>query len=88
MYHVQFLPEAAEALALLDKPVAQRLLKMLRWVAENFDSLKPESLTGPLGDFLKLRVGDYRIIYRADRENKRLTIHLVGHRREIYKIGS
>jgi mRNA interferase RelE/StbE len=88
MYQVQFLPEATEALGRLDKPVAQRLLKKLRWLAENFDSLKPESLAGPFGSFLKFRVGDYRIIYRVDRQNRRLTIVLVGHRREIYQLGS
>jgi mRNA interferase RelE/StbE len=88
MYQVQFLAEAIEALERLDKPVAQRVLKKLRWVAENFDSLKPESLTGELAGFLKLRVGDYRIIYRADRDHKLLTIFLVGHRREIYQLGS
>jgi mRNA interferase RelE/StbE len=88
MYQVQFLHDAIEALSRLDKQLAQRLLKKLHWLAENFDSLKPERLTGPLADFLKLRVGDYRIIYRVDRENRRITIHLVGHRREIYKLRS
>jgi mRNA-degrading endonuclease RelE of RelBE toxin-antitoxin system len=29
-------------------------------------------------------VGDYRVIYQADREKKVLTVQLVGHRREIY----
>jgi mRNA-degrading endonuclease RelE of RelBE toxin-antitoxin system len=29
-------------------------------------------------------VGDYRIIYEANREEKLLTVQLVGHRREIY----
>jgi mRNA-degrading endonuclease RelE of RelBE toxin-antitoxin system len=29
-------------------------------------------------------VGDYRLIYQADREKKLLTVRLVGHRREIH----
>jgi mRNA-degrading endonuclease RelE of RelBE toxin-antitoxin system len=29
-------------------------------------------------------VGDYRVIYQANREKKVLTIRLLGHRREIY----
>jgi mRNA-degrading endonuclease RelE of RelBE toxin-antitoxin system len=29
-------------------------------------------------------VGDYRVLYQADREKKVLTVRLVGHRREIY----
>lgn len=87
MYQVQFLPEAAEALGSLDKLIAQRLLKKLRWLAEDFESLKLESLTGPLAGLLKLRVGDYRIIYQADHEAQRLTVQMVGHRRDIYKLG-
>jgi mRNA interferase RelE/StbE len=60
------------------------VLKRLRWLAENFTSVKPESLTGPFSCLLKLRVGDYRIVYQADREKKVLRVRLVGHRREIY----
>jgi hypothetical protein len=30
----------------LDKPIAQRVLKKLRWLAENFEAVIPEALTG------------------------------------------
>jgi mRNA interferase RelE/StbE len=59
------------------------VLKRLRWLAENFDSIKAESLTGPFSGLQKLRVGDYRVVYQADREKKVLRVRLVGHRREI-----
>ena len=84
MYQVEFRPPAAQDFEKLDQAVAARLLKKLRWLAENFDSIKPEPLTGPFTGLLKLRVGDYRIIYQTDREKKVLTVRLVGHRREIY----
>jgi mRNA interferase RelE/StbE len=84
MYQVEFRPRAVEDFAKLDQVVADRVLKKLRWLAENFDSLKPESLTGPFSGLLKLRVGDYRVVYQADREQKVLLVRLVGHRREIY----
>jgi mRNA interferase RelE/StbE len=84
MYQVEFRPRAAQDFDNLDQTVADRLLKKLRWLAENFDSIKAESLTGSLSGLLKLRVGDYRVIYQANREKKVLTIRLVGHRREIY----
>lgn len=54
------------------------------WLAENFDSIKPEPLAGPFSGLCKLRVGDYRVIYQAHREKKVLTVRLLGHRREIY----
>jgi len=84
MYQVVFRPRAAQDFDNLDDTTADRLLKKLRWLAENFDSVKPEPLTGPFTGLFKLRVGDYRVIYQADREKKVLTVRLVGHRREIY----
>ncbi len=85
MYQVEFRPKAAQDFDNLDQVVAGRLLKKLRWLAEDFDSLRPESLTGPFSGLLKMRVGDYRVIYQVNREKKLLTVRLVGHRREIYE---
>jgi mRNA interferase RelE/StbE len=84
MYRVEFLPPAINDLRRLDKPVAQRILNKLRWLAENFESINPEALVGPLQGLSKLRVGDYRLIYETDRVNKLITVHLIGHRSEIY----
>ncbi len=84
MYQVEFRPRAARDFENLDQVVADRLLKKLRWLAENFDSVKPEPLTGAFGGLFKLRVGDYRVIYQANRGKNVLTVRLVGHRREIY----
>ena len=84
MYQVELLPQATNDLRRLDKPVAQRIVNKLRWLEENFESTKPEALVGPLKGLSKLRVGDYRVIYEADRENRLITIHLIGRRREIH----
>jgi mRNA interferase RelE/StbE len=85
MYRVELLPQAINDLRRLDKPVAQRILNKLRWLAENFESVASETLMGPLAGLAKLRVGDDRVIYEPDRENRLITVHLVGHRREIYR---
>ena len=86
MYEVEFTPEAEEDLARLSKSVAQRILKKIRWLAENFEMITPEPLTGEWKDLYKLRVGDYRVLYTFSQvERKVIIIHLVGHRREIYK---
>ena len=85
MYQVDFLQEALNDLEGLDRNVAKRLLRKLRWLAENFESVKVESLTGKLSGLFKLRLGDYRILYQPDREHRTITVHMVGHRREIYK---
>jgi len=84
MYQVEFHPRAVKDFEDLDELVADRVLRKLRWLAENFDSIRPEPLAGVFSGLFKLRVGDYRVIYQADQEKKLLTVRLVGHRREIY----
>jgi len=85
VYSVEFMPEAQKNLACLDKVVAQRVLNKLKWLAANFELVKPEPLTSQWRGLYKLRVGSYRVIYNVDRTAKVITVHLIGHRREIYK---
>jgi mRNA interferase RelE/StbE len=33
----------------------------------------------------RIRVGDYRVLYSVDSTQKVVTIHAVGHRREVYR---
>ena len=84
-YRVRLSPHAVGDLAKLDKPIAQRLLDKTRWLAENFETESREMLAGELHGLFKLRAGHYRIIYTADQNEHVLTVHLLGHRREIYK---
>ena len=88
MYQVDFTPGAEMDLARLDKPIAQRVLRKLRWLAENYEATTAEALTGPWEGVFKLRVGDYRVLYTCDREKQRITVRFVRHRREVYKQGT
>jgi mRNA interferase RelE/StbE len=67
MYHTEFMAEAEDDLARLPKALAQRVLNRLRWLAENFDVITPEPLTGLWRGVFKLRVGDYRVLYTFSR---------------------
>jgi mRNA interferase RelE/StbE len=85
MYRVQLLKEATRDLAKLDKPVGRRIVDRINWLAENLDDIKPETLSGDLSEFYKLRVGSYRVIYEILRDEQMIVIHQIGHRREIYR---
>ena len=85
VYQVEFLRIAADELTALDKAVAQRILRKLRWLAEHFENLTPEPLTAELTGLFKLRVGSYRVVYSFDRENQTITVHVVRHRGDVYK---
>ena len=86
MYYVDFTPDAEADLARLDTPIAERVIKKLRWLVDNFDTLKPEALTGEWQGVFKLRVGDYRILYTFDKAKRKIIVHFVRHRHEVYKI--
>jgi mRNA interferase RelE/StbE len=61
------------------------VLKKVRWLAENFELITPEALTGQWQGVFKLRVGDYRVIYTSDLEKQQIVVRFVRHRREVYK---
>jgi mRNA interferase RelE/StbE len=43
------------------------------------------TLKGKRGDYLRLRVGDYRVIYQVQQEILTVLVIRVGHRREVYR---
>lgn len=86
MYSVEFLPTAKDDLTALDKVIAQRILKKIRWLAENFEQITPQPLSGNWHGFFKLRVGSYRVIYTLTPTSTTILIHFIKHRREVYKL--
>ena len=85
MYRVRFLRSAKRDLERLDKPVAARILQRIRWLAEHVEDARLQPLTGDLEGFFKLRVGSYRVIYEILWQERTIVVHLVGHRRDIYR---
>ena len=84
-YEIEVRSGAMKDLRSLDRVVAERILKKLDWIKENFDFIVPEPLSGEFKGLFKLRVGSYRVLYTYDRRQELITVHLIGHRREIYR---
>ena len=84
---VALTPTAEEDLRRLDAPVAYRIIEKLRWLAENADTVRVETLSGRWRGVCKLRVGDYRVIYTRDLAARRIVVHFVKHRSAIYRTG-
>jgi len=84
-YRVEFLLCARDELAALDRTVAKRVFAKLAWLAENFELVAREPLGGGLAGLFKLRVGSYRAIYSYDEAEKLITVHMIGHRADIYR---
>ena len=84
-YEVEFRPDAQKDFARLDKQIAQSVLDRIKWLSQHFDEVAPEPLRGPWRGVFKLRAGAWRIFYTVKREQRILSVHRVGHRRDIYK---
>jgi mRNA interferase RelE/StbE len=54
-------------------------LRKVRWLSDNFENVSPQALSANLSGLFK-----HRIIYSFAPEAERITIHKVGHRRDIY----
>ncbi len=85
MYSVDFSSQALEDLLRLDKAVYERIIKKIEWLAAHFDAIVPQPLKGKFHGIYKLTIGDWRVLYTFDMKGKTITIHMVGHRSEIYK---
>lgn len=84
MANIEWNEDAIKDLAKLDKPVAQRILKKIDWLSDNFEKVTPEPLIGQFKGTFKLRIGDWRVVYTI--EGQTLVIQFIGHRRDIYSI--
>ena len=65
-------------------------LKIHQKISQAFKVIKENPLAGPklggeLGDSRKFRLGDYRIIYKFDKENSSVEVVKIEHRQGIYK---
>ncbi|WP_231939338.1 type II toxin-antitoxin system RelE family toxin [Brevibacterium siliguriense] len=78
------MPSAAKALRKLDRPIARRLVASIKKLSDEPRPPGCVQLRGGSGE-LRIRVGDYRVIYEIfGSELVELVLHL-GHRREVYR---
>ncbi len=85
MFRIRFVDDAVEDLERLDRSVSRKLIKKIKWLAENAETIKPIGLRGDLSGLSKLRQGDFRIIYELLNQEQLVIIHFIGHRSEVYK---
>ena len=86
IHQVKFTDAAEGDLSRLDRTVAQQVLDRLRWLADNAESVRHKALTGQLKGVFSLRIGNYRALYNYDRTERRIIVHFVRHRSEVYRL--
>lgn len=83
-YCVVLSPAAQKALERLPLDIQNRLTSRILALAENPRPPGAKTLKGAKGE-LRLRVGDYRIIYQTEDERLLVRILKIGHRSEVYR---
>ena len=86
MYSLRTTPDFSRDLKKLDSSVAKRILNKLDYLAKNpklAESL--EYLPKDLEGLKKFRVGDWRVLFWLDENNKAIVLYGVDHRGSVYK---
>ncbi|ANV85204.1 addiction module toxin RelE [Picosynechococcus sp. PCC 7003] len=83
-YSIEFLKTAQKELSKLPKGTQKRIIEKIEALINNPYPPDTKKLKNGNGRF-RIRVGNYRIIYRIENEKLIILIIKIGHRREIYQ---
>lgn len=85
-YKIELARPAANYLSRLDKPTQKRIVSALKLLASDPSNsiLDIKPLAGRFGQ-MRLRVGNYRIIYRLENDILVIYVIAIGSRGDIYK---
>lgn len=87
-YQVEYADTFEKALKKLDRTMQQRIIY---WIDKHlhdvdFPRAPGKPLTGKFSNYVRFRVGNYRIISEVDNVRLVITNITVGHRSEVYKL--
>ena len=84
---IEYAETAKKQLRKLDKSAARRIVDFMdQRVAASGDPRRTgKALAGPMGEFWRYRVGDYRIICDIQDGVLRVLVLQIGNRREVYR---
>ena len=86
VWKIEYTPQAEKILSGLDRSVAVRIVGYLdkRVVSTGDPRRLGKALLGPLGEFWRYRVGDYRILAKIEDEKLLILVVRIGHHSKIY----
>ena len=82
-YQVEFLPSARRDLKRLPKPLQTRIFDAVRDLADTPRPAGVKKLAGEVG-LWRIRLGDYRVLYKIQDDRLLVLVVRVGHRKDIY----
>jgi mRNA interferase RelE/StbE len=84
---IEYTDTAKDQLRKLDKQAARRIVDFMdeRIAALDNPRSTGKALTGPLGNFWRYRVGDYRVVCDIRDDAVRVLVVRIGNRKEVYR---
>lgn len=83
-YLLEFTASASKELKALDRQIRRRVIEKVTALCEDPFPAGTKKLKGE-PDHFRIRVGDYRVVYRIDGARVVVVIVRIGHRREVYR---
>lgn len=83
MYKIQILKSADKTLRNVARKERVRIVEQISQLAENPRPFGCKKLRGT--EFYRIRIGDYRVIYKIEDEVLLILVIRIGHRKDIYK---
>ena len=83
-YEIQILPKAARQIKALSVEVRQDISLTIQSLANEPRPIGVKKLSGEK-DIYRVRVGNYRVLYRIVNKVLVVVVVSVGHRREVYR---
>jgi mRNA interferase RelE/StbE len=84
-YTIEILPTARKELLSHPGTIQKRIGQKIDSLKNNARPTGVKALKSKRGDFYRLRVGDYRILYEIRDKLLLIIVIKIGHRREVYR---
>ena len=87
VWTIEYTDRARRELRKLDKPSARRILDYMDQRIAPLDDVRTQCkvLRGPLGEFWRYRVGEYRIMCELRDKELRVLVVRIGNRKDVYR---
>ena len=83
-YLIKLLPAAARQLRRLPRPAQRQVAAVFGQLAGDPRPAGCRALRGRPGE-LRVRTGDYRVVYEVDDDRREVVVMAVGDRRDVYR---
>ncbi len=85
MYEILIKASAEKEIRCLSSEMRKRITSAVLALRDEPRPSDVRKLKGRDEEGWRIRVGDYRVLYRIDDELRQVTIYRVGHRRDVYR---